>query len=258
MHEPIKAVAAAGRIVLLSDPAFGFMHTPQEMLQALRILRRDLTPPPEIADLVSLTGPEALDEPGDLFQRYYGDADIIGVEVSSLRYALYGDWLLQVNRVRDRLSESGLDAGVSYRDIAAGTPFPEEKLALLAARDPLLFEVLQNRRFISMSREDLKQAVHALITSIGKPVLLVGHFVDTGPFKGVNPSRRAISEVLKEVAAERTDTGFLDPTGHIADFGFKKALVDDSHYAKEYFLNAGDKICRAATALYRQLNPALT
>jgi hypothetical protein len=234
----------------MADPAFGFMHTPQEMLQALAILRKEISPPAEIADLVSVQEQAALSGGEDLFASCYADADVIGVEISSLRYAMFESWTLQVNRVRDRLAACGVNIGVKHGAIARGEPFPPDQEILLAERDPLLLQVLKNRQFFSMSREDLKISILELIKSLGKPVLLIGHFVDTGPFKGVNPSRQLISEVLVEISSELPDVYFMDPTEHISAFGFERALQDDSHYAPKYVVRAGDKILRACRALH--------
>jgi hypothetical protein len=244
-----------GRIVHMLDPTFGFMHTPQEMVQALSILRRERVPPAEIGDLVSIQDTSTLAGADDLFAAHYGEADVIGVEISSLRYAVYDGWVLQVNRVRDRLLAAGLEMGVPYSAIVGGTALPEEGELLLAESDPLLLDVMKSRQFYSMSRDDLKDSVEKLIVAIGKPVLLIGHFVDTGPFKGVNPSRQLIAEVLQEIADEQETVGFLDPTGHISAFGFERALADDSHYTSKYFVRAGDKIVRASREVYLTNQP---
>lgn len=250
VHEPIKVMHRDKRIIQMMDPAFGFMHTPQEILQALAILRREKAPPAAIADLVSVQDVTMLDGAEDLFVAHYGEADVIGVEVSSLRYAVFDGWVLQVNRVRDRLLASGVDMGLKYSQIVNGNALPEESEMVLAERDPLLLEVLKSRQFFTMTRDDLKASVEDLIVALGKPVLLIGHFVDTGPFKGVNPSRQLISEVLSEIADERGEVGFLDPTDHISAFGFERALADDSHYTSKYFVRAGDKIVRASRDVY--------
>ena len=261
VHDPLRSMESEGRAVRVNDPAFGFMHTPQEIMQAITLLRGRKALPSQLSDLVSVDHPAALEEAGDLFDIYYGHADAIAVEISSMRYIRYDGWILQRDRLRERLSKIGVDLGVCLRDIASGADLPPSIETVIREHDPFLADVLRSCEAVTMSADELKSAVHTLLDLFDKPIILVGHFVDTGPFKGVNPIRATIRDVLADVADHHPNTIFVDPTLHIAEFGFERALADGSHYTKRYGVRAGDKLVRAArevikTAPRRESKPA--
>lgn len=252
VHKPIQVAERAGRLDRKADKAFGFMHTPHEILQSLSILRRKVDYPVDFPELLSLEEPDELAGDEDLVDSRFSDIDVLVLELSAMRYIRYSDWYLQINRLSGRLKSIGITEDPHLAAFKNKIPEPAllEKIRNL---DPILSDIIEKGQFLNYTKEEFKDAVSQIILEIGKPTLLVGHFVEIEPFAtGAIRQRALIREALNEVAFEMTGVQFFDPTLLIKEFGVEKALKDSSHYLDDFNENAGDRILQACTSIMGQ------
>ena len=249
VHEPIRAVAKAGKVIRQIDPAFGFMHTPREISQSIEVLRRNVPPPSWGAELISLSAPEKLDGSEDLYLKRFGRADVLIIEISSMKEIVFDGWCIQSNVLGKSLVEAGFPKSLAKRAFEKNG-ISEALLNKLEMTSPRLFNIFDKGIFANLTADDVAKALDILLEKIDRPVLLVGHFVEVGPFAdGPIPARVQLRDILRSVAHSRPGTGFMDPTEHIAEYGFEHALDDGAHYKKSYLLHAGEKLVEAAKRL---------
>jgi len=244
---PLREAVGNGRIHAFRS-LFPFVHNPDEVRQAVDLLRGKRKAPPEhIAALFNITQVKRFDG-RDHFSFSLVGADVVVIELSSIRLVYLYGWSLQIHRVRQCLRAAGLSGDEiasfiadadAYR--AGGGKIPngiEHPAAHQLASDGLTRE---------MNEAEIDKTIRDICDAVPTPILLVGFFEKKEDGEAIrqrvllNGRMRAFVEHMCG-RTNRNNVGFYDPTTLTDKHGFEVAVKDLGHYKDSFHATVGDAL----------------
>jgi len=230
---PMRLASSAGLVALNNTDVYGYVHTPDEVIQLLDYIDgMDL--PDEIVPY--LAGSRTVQR-----RAACGQPDIYLIEIASLNTIRFHNWLFQLNYFAERLRPhpdiycTYLEApGEEQRDRRAVALARSSSFATLPKGDRrILVDAYSNR----LTREDVRGGVLAILERVQSPVLFVTH-IDIADAGGKSiEARRQIIRWLTELADE-LGVSVFDPTSHVLRYGIATALADGgqsrTHYSEKF------------------------
>lgn len=258
VYTPLKLAAQADKLKVAWVSKYGFRHNPLELRQGLDILRGRLKPPAALGALLNLVDTESFGET-DLFRLRFSNIEAMVVEVSSIRIIEYDGWQLQLNRVREALLAKGVkEAEISNLFQASSPKEPVlERLRASGADD--LIAMVEQARFYELPPTPLIAAILELRAAFEMPVILVGNVSHHYGGEWI-AQRVGLAAALAQVAAQRPETCYIDPTRIVDRYVMREVMRDLGHYKPECepmigaeFVSAIDGFCsgsRLANGLF--------
>ncbi|WP_428311324.1 GSCFA domain-containing protein [Hydrocarboniphaga sp.] len=258
VYTPLGFADDYGRVKRRHNGVFGYVHNPAEVLQVVDVLRGVVKVPPELAALMSVNQADPLREGIDLFQRNFGAADLIVVELSSLRIVRYRGLQLQIHHVRNLLIDNGLATPACSMETVFASR--QERVARLRGESggpssgstALAIDLLLHAEFFELSAEQIDELLQKIDATIAKPILFVGPFVVD--FDG-NPiaQRQLLRERMQHYTNSALHLRFVDPTPFVAQHGYRESLRDLGHYNKCFEPLVGAMLAAEIDAFAKQL-----
>lgn len=231
VRDPLAACARNGQTQLAQGPV-GHIHNPSEILQALETLDGARQLREELRDYLSFSAryrPDGSDQLAPLRR----EADVVVVEISSLRIVRFEGVHLQINRFREMAAK----AGVPRELLSSMYTDPDAWRAAVAQVDVDSaegnFRPVVGSEFWEMDGDEITNALTGIRALLPGPLLLVGIVVNNFQGKPV-PQRAVLRNRLASFAATNDGVGFLDPTDAAEAFGYRAALKDLGHYTPEF------------------------
>lgn len=223
LYRPLRLMSAQGRIRPL-HPLSGHVHNPLEILQLLRMRSGDLEIEPSLAPYLGIKNVHSFEKTKKLLKEER-EADIIIVELSSIRIVQYRGWYFQINATSSYFSELGFSID-HINKMVKGREAPQE---LPVTDDCLALDIYHDSESWEMGREELAVSIKNICERLEKPVMFLGFFEETKGGRKI-PQRQLLNEVMAEFVQTREGVEFFNPTDLVAKYGFDVALKDLGHY----------------------------
>ena len=250
VRDPIALADKDGRLDYIYNPAIGFLHNPVEIHQAIDVMRGKRTYPLALNNLLRFGFDRRLGEE-DLFDSLYGTADVLVVEISSLRLIDYQSWSLQINRVRDLATELGFDPAPIEQLFETPADRPDILASLAPTPESALYrDVIAQGVFTKLGSEPFYDAVKTMRQAYDIPTVLVGIAAQFGDGAMIG-SRVRMNNVLRRIAHDMPRTVFFNPTALVERDGFATAMHDKSHYKPDYISVVADSLIPVIEGLYQ-------
>jgi len=218
--------------------SYGFSHSSAEVVQQLRFMLGEITPPEEVWRFLA----RQMDR-GAMLSRAHSPSDLYVVEISSAKQILLGGWLIQLNYLVSQMHDffSSKERGSAYwKLIDAGDQAKIDAFLSETYREtPEQIEdseILRQIRRSLTSEEDLRADVTFLMERL-RYVLFVTHVNALRPDGTPIPSRE---ELIGKVEAVVTSCGgrVYNPTRRMQELTQPVAIEDHSdslaHFTPEF------------------------
>lgn len=229
VQTPLTIANADGLVSFKTDNGIGYIHNPLEIAQAIRLLNGELTAPESLYPLLNVVNPKLLGSA----ERYATDfeaADLIVVEISSVRIIEDGQWQLQLNRFREKVEKLGAPPQLMSKIF---DPRKQEGYVRPTIEEFGLQEFFAAHRFYELDTASLDDALRKLRAKISQPVVFVGTIQND--FTGAPiPQRVMTHEALSRLASEMPETAYFDPTPFLEAAGARSVMKDLGHYTEEF------------------------
>jgi hypothetical protein len=226
-------MARRKRVAIGHVGADWYTYTTPETLQKLQVMTGAAALPADLMPLV-IRAPGQTHNAGAIRPGFYSGTDVFVIEISSVKRLQLRGWHLQQWCV---------------------------KLALEGKLDDASAELAKTAVASNQSRDEVKRDLVAIAEALGKPVVFVPHLTiprdDGTPF----PERRMLREVIAEVCDATPSATLWDPTPLVLGAGVRTAMLDASHYTKEFDREIGEalvecveRVCRGKIELSVELS----
>ena len=234
IHTPLRRAREQHGLDYGRNTAIEFYHNTAEIRQMAAFLAGMEELLFALSPLLSVIDPLRLFDGTAEDFRYFREADIYVVEISTIKLCRYRDHQLQLVRLRDFLqAQTGMDEALLHRIYTEPELARTIRLPAVAADEQWLAQdILETADFSMQTAAELAAGLCHLHDQLGKPVLYVSHFVNL-PDGSAMPQRALIRDVMARVVPELPQAAFLDPTPVTAEGGYAASLIDQGHYAPE-------------------------
>jgi hypothetical protein len=246
VHHTTRALEQAGHVHLHNGGMDSFVHSPPEILLRLQVL---LGLKKYTEELVNLQVGESKDirlSPDEDYQLL--DADVLVIEVSSLKSVFAREHPLQLNEVnRHMCAPFGSFGKALMANISHAINKREPNVRLPDEQPPEdypshYFDLIHHLRPRVLTHEEIVKDLHALITTVDLPVLFVNHINVEGKNGRLITSRDRLCTIVKGFC-EKNNTPLFEPAIMFETMDRRNLLMDDgqdvNHYAKAELLNVG-------------------
>ena len=236
---PLKLAAEAGKIQHIPPGALSFAHNPLEIIQGVRLLKRELlAPQPEIAKLTALSRNV---EDRYSYEHTLQKADVIICELSSVRIVEYRSWQLQIHHFRNHLTQQGLKDPCMFKEGRSAALSLNGKAVAVDGADAFTRDLLEVGRCYEMDRAEIEDAVEQIIELIKKPIVFVCVSVRR-PKNGDVPQRVVLRDAIASIAARHPDVRVFDPTEFLRENSFETVFRDLGHYNDAFIPTVADRL----------------
>ncbi len=215
----LKALADAGRINLL--PGFyGFAHSAPEALQTLQLCDGTLAAPVEDRAALNLAHLEhARYSRGESLSSSFDGADIVFVEVSSLKTYQFKGYYTQVNRLSEHF----------------GVPVPEVD-RMLQSKDMASGQSSHPLKAVSFRKQDVAELaadMQAILQKLeGRRVVMLNSFIVDDERRPMFEARERIRDLLAELCERTGSFVHYDPSVALA--AYSGGIKDYGHYDERF------------------------
>ncbi|EEW61102.1 hypothetical protein SCH4B_0213 [Ruegeria sp. TrichCH4B] len=222
LHNSLKLLEGSGHVTLLPAIA-GFSHSSAEINQHIDIALGNKPLPNEAMKPLGYTA--ALNRNLNTTAELRGTidpADIVLIEISSLKLYKHKDYYGQSNRISEHLGVpvSILDSALLHGDYSQ---VPDKKLHALAEFEARIQDLPE-------CRKTLKEILAKLAP---KPIILLNHFLVEPDPNGRFIARRRLRAMLKRLREENPERLFhFDPTPLLRRFNWP--IEDMAHYEESF------------------------
>lgn len=239
IHNTVRPASGKYPIQFYVPRSYGFTHTSAEAIQQLDFLEGDKTFPAHLTPAIFRNLPD-VDYPA---QEWTG-ADLIIVEISSLKLITAGDYQLQGRYMGVHLADffGSPTRTKSFWTFAERNP---EQLQSFLEADPVFQQLpesdqrlLRETRMAQQSYDQLFADMTVLAERIGKHKLLFFTHINAADGKGrILPNRDRLIRWVERAAAE-LGVNCVNPTHLMLEFGQERALeregLDTTHFTAAF------------------------
>ena len=195
-----------------------YTHYTKEIIQKIKIARKELIIPINFENLILQTGTLCNDK---FHENFYSKSDFFIIEISSIKKFKYKDFYCNQWSIRDILKDNKYD-----NELYKIAEFTKNNMEL-------------------QTKEEILEDLNTIYTLLNKKIIFVNHFnipKDDGSFF---EERLLIHNTLKEYC-DNKNTFLFDPTEIINKYSLEETIIDSGHYTPDFKKIIGKELIKFA------------